>query len=317
MRPAGLLAMGLLGLAGCPSNNVRTGTPPAGTATAVASGTASAVPLAANTAMPKPPVPTRAAEAPSDMVLVPAGEFVMGCQERPGCATNEPSHAVFLDAFFIDRTEVTGSAYAACVDAGMCKVPASSHAPDTTKYCNFASPGRGNHPVNCLDWQRANAFCRWAGKRLPTEAEWEKAAAGTEGRDYPWGDALPSCSTAVMLVNLDSSLASTGEPDGGCGRKSTWPVASKPEGASPYGAFDMAGNVAEWVADWYDAEYYAASPRDNPKGPASGEDRITRGGAFKNDRAWLATFSRMPRHPASLSYLNGVRCARDAATDSR
>lgn len=165
------------------------------------------------------------------LVYVPAGEFIMGSNE--GDVDEKPMHTVYLDAFWIDKTEVTQGMYAKCTATG-CQAPTCS----TNKGDNF--------PVVCINWKSANAYCEWAGRRLLTETEWEKAARGTEGYIYPWGNEPATCEYAVM-----DDLSGSGN---GCGQKSAWEVGSKPKGISPYGALDMAGNVAEWVADWEDRD---------------------------------------------------------------
>ena len=242
-------------------------------------------------AKPKPAV--KAAPAGGGMVLVPAGAFLMGSPAGEGSDDERPQHRVSLDAFEIDRYEVTVAEYQGCVDAGTCS------APGTDTSCNWGVGGRERHPVNCIDWSQAKAHCEWAGKRLPTEAEWEKAARGTDGRKYPWGNQAASCQRAVMY-------------DGGtgCGRNSTWPVGSKPAGASPYGAHDMAGNVWEWVADWYGKDYYASSPAENPSGPESVGARVVRGGAWSDFPDDLRAANRLRSTPTGRNNYIGVRCAR-------
>ncbi|MBY0399190.1 formylglycine-generating enzyme family protein [Myxococcota bacterium] len=169
------------------------------------------------------------------MVAVPAGEFMMGCNESVDseCGDDEkPARQVALVAYSIDQTEVTVAAYRSCVSAGSCT------APNTDPGCNWGAPDRDQHPVNCIDWDQATAFCRWAGKRLPTEQEWEKAARGTEGRKFPWGNLAYSRSSGLAKI-LAVEVGFFG----------TSPVGSFPGGDSPYGAVDIAGNVWEWTSD--------------------------------------------------------------------
>jgi formylglycine-generating enzyme required for sulfatase activity len=234
-----------------------------------------------------------------DMVLIPAGEFWMGCAPNDEmCDDDEkPYHKVYLDAYYIDRHEVTVAEYRKCVKAGKCTPPS------TEGNCNWGKSGRDNYPVNCVDWYQADAYCRWAGKRLPTEAEWEKAARGTDGRIYPWGDELPSCKYAVM---------SDEERGWSCGKgfTFTWPVCSKPRGNSPYGLCDMAGNVWEWVYDRYDENYYSSSPSRNPTGPSSGQIRVLRGGSWWSfTPAPLRASDREKGSPEYRFEVLGFRCA--------
>jgi eukaryotic-like serine/threonine-protein kinase len=237
---------------------------------------------------------------PDDMVDVPAGEFQMGCDpDHNGgysCASDElPLHAVYLDAYRIDRTEVTNAQYKQCVAAGVCALPI-----ETWTNCTFYYwlPFYANHPMRCMDWNRASAYCAWAGKRLPTEAEWEKAARGaTDTRAYPWGDAEPTCALANGWL--------TGDCYGDIRA-----VGSLPAGASPYGALDMAGNVMEWVNDWYQSNYYSVSPDSNPPGPATGSSRVLRGGHWNNSASYLRLARRFTSpDPTDLYDLIGFRCA--------
>jgi len=230
-----------------------------------------------------------------EMVTIPAGEFWMGCNDAVDeqCDYDErPFHRVYLDGYEIDRTEVTMSAYALCVDAGVCRSPVHPLA-----FTPVASP---EHPVVSLDWSDAAAYCRWVGKRLPTEAEWEKAARGTDGRRYPWGNELATCDLAVMYAG--HGLAACDEVVSFLdAARETKPVCSKsPAGDSPYGLCDMAGNVGEMVSDWYGKCYYESSPRSNPQGPSSGEFGVVRGGTSYDD-AFALRVSYRRRLTASIN----------------
>jgi len=230
------------------------------------------------------------------MVQVPGGVFLMGSDAYPN---ERPARNMNVDAFFIDETEVTVEAYAVCVAGGGCT------APGTGATCNWGVPGREDHPVNCVSWFDAENYCGWVDsgtKRLPTEAEWEKAARGTDARTHPWGDEPePSCSLVVMH---DAAAGGSG-----CGIGSTWPVGSKPLGESPYGSLDMAGNVHEWVADWYGD--YDPEETDNSTGPARGSVRVLRGGSWDYDfTGGFRAAGRFGVGPTNYSNLVGFRCAR-------
>ena len=224
-----------------------------------------------------------------DMVFVPAGDFVRGCTDETCDPDESPSSVVFVSDFEIDRTEVTVAAYMACVADGICIAPGMG-------YCT-AAQGIEDLPVNCVTHTKAAAYCAAMGKRLPTEAEWEKAARGTDGRLYPWGDDPPSC-----------ELARFGDPD--CSFGLPAPVGSYPDGASPYGALDMAGNLDELVADWYAADYYAQAPDADPSGPAVGTERVRRGGAFLFPSPTLRASGRSSLAPDTGAEAAGFRCAR-------
>ena len=180
---------------------------------------------------------------------------------------------------------MTNAQYALCVSAGGCTAPNDSRWQDSDYR---------DHPVTHVDWNQARAYCAWAGVRLPTEAEWEKAARGTDGRIYPWGNSAP-----------DDRFANYGNIIDG-----TTPVGNYPEGASPYGALDMAGNVWEWVNDWYDSDYYSQSPSENPQGPATGESRVLRGGAWVYDDDSVRSAYRYNYNPDSWYFDLGFRCVR-------
>jgi len=230
------------------------------------------------------------------MIHVPGDTYAMGCEVADFCLDNsQPPHSVTLVGFYVDRTEVTVDAYSLCVIDGTCSVPEV-----LSSECNWAKVGRESHPMNCLSWFEAKTYCEWSGKRLPTEAEWEYAARGFDGRLYPWGNSIATCDNAVMFQ----------AEGGGCGTQLTWPVCSKPDGNSPFGLCDMAGNVSEWVSDWYDAYYYSDSPSNNPQGPALGTSRVNRGGGFTSQEDDLYATARFASIPSSKSADLGFRCVK-------
>jgi len=247
------------------------------------------------------------------MVLISAGEFMMGCNPEASktCTPDQlPYHRIGLAAYHMDRTEVTVSQYGGCVRAGACTPPLAGGDHDG---CNWGDESRADHPVNCVSWEQARVFCQWAHKRLPTEAEWEKAARGVKGRKYPWGKKKPNCSLAVM-DRRSAGKGRRGEPPfSGCGRNSTWPVCSRKQGNGPYGLCDMAGNVYEWVADWYWAEQYHDTLPENPPGPSRGTYRVLRGGSWTDFRtSSLRSYFRSFNSPESAMLNHGIRCAVDA-----
>ena len=227
------------------------------------------------------------------MVYVPTGDFSMGFND--GGTDEKPAHMVSLDAYWIDRTEVTNGMYALCVQAGTCRPPKSLSSRTRSDY--YGNSQYADYPVIQVDWNSARTYCLWAGRRLPTEAEWEKAARGTDGRGYPWGNTTATCSRANYWDFFSACVGDTSA------------VGSYPSGASPYGALDMAGNVWEWVADWYGETYYVNSPSSNPQGPVSGTYRILRGGSWYFDGARASSTYRYRYSPDLRGDSIGFRCA--------
>ena len=223
------------------------------------------------------------------LVYVPAGEFLMGSDDRDLDADRDetPQHTVHVDAFWIDRTEVTNEMYRRCVESDVCTAPAHSSRYHANEY--------EKHPALGISWDQAVQYCAWAGRRLPTEAEWEKAARGTDGRLYPWGTEAPDSSR----LNFDHLVDDTTE------------VGKYPAGASPYGVLDMAGNVWEWVADGYDEGYYAKSPEQNPQSDNPVNRRVLRGGSWNTEAHNVRVANRFWAFPGRND-TDGFRCALSA-----
>ncbi len=239
-------------------------------------------------------------KAPPGMVYIPAGWFRMGCSTSDKSCFDfdgeKPYHRVYLNAFFIDRNDVTVGDYSRCVHAGRCTPP---HWNDCYIWAGgwkkgTASPAlqESNKPVVCVDWTQSTTYCTWQGKHLPSEAQWEKAARGTDGKIYPWGN--------------------TWDPSKACfNQQSTCAVGSHPQGSSAYGVLDMAGNVWQWCSDWYSTDYYSKSPDHNPQGPDRGQFRVLRGGSwFDLIPAKLRTSYRNGSAPSYALFNHGFRCAR-------
>jgi sulfatase modifying factor 1 len=208
-------------------------------------------------------VPNSEEENPG-MVLVPASTFWMGTDPSINAGISSPYHQVTItNSFYIDRFEVTVGEYRRCVDDGVCSNPNAGVG------CNYEMDGHVGYPINCISWQQADDYCDWSGERLPTEAEWELAARGIDGRTYPWGEESATCLLAVIKDSRGY----------GCGTGGAFSVGSRPDGVSPFGAFDMTGNVWEYVADWFEFGYSNREAVD-PAGPESGNNHVVRGGSF-------------------------------------
>jgi eukaryotic-like serine/threonine-protein kinase len=228
------------------------------------------------------------------LIYVPEGDFLMGSlnTDSRSQVDEKPQHLVTLDAFWIDLTEVTNKQYAACVEAGACKPPFKSSS--TTRESYYGNPEFDAFPVIYMNWEDANAYCSWVGRGLPTEAQWEKAARGTDGRIYPWGNNEPN----IDLLNFNENVGDTTKPG------------NYEAGKSFYGAYDMAGNVWEWVNDRYSQIYYQKSPILNPLGPDAGETRVLRGGAYDTQIQWNRAAERSQGIPPKYYYVYiGFRCA--------
>lgn len=230
-----------------------------------------------------------------EMILIPAGEFRMGNSNiTPKDIQNvKPAHDVFLGDYYIDKYEVTNGAYTLCEKAGVCKRPYSliSFARPQGYY---SDPGYANYPVIYVDWNMAKTYCEWRDARLPTEAEWEKAARGTSNKYFPWGSNKIDCKYARY---------------GACGRD-TSEVGIHPDGVSSYGIHDLAGNVWEWLSDFYGVDYYSLSPSNNPQGPATSEYHVARGGAWNSESEQLHVTFRNRFRPSYNYYNLGFRCAK-------
>jgi formylglycine-generating enzyme required for sulfatase activity len=258
-----------------------------------------------STSTPEPPIETDEPETASvtdtddfidvqgvPMRFIPAGDFEMG-SDTSSYTEERPAHTVFLDDYYIDKYEVTNARYQACVDAGVCQPPREMSSATRSNY--YGNSDFDDYPVIYVDWDMAVVYCEWRGAQLPTEAQWEKAARGTDGRSYPWGEGIDA-----ILANYNYNIGDTTA------------VGNYEDGVSPYGLYDMTGNVWEWVADWYSGTYYQTSPSANPTGPASGQFRGLRGGSWLNEEEFVHTFTRGWNQLEYFQYVDfGFRCAKE------
>lgn len=234
------------------------------------------------------------------MVFVPSGTFLMGAEgEDPDEA---PVRRIMLSDFYIDQFEVSNARYQDCVDAGSCSPPSNFGSDTRTSYYDNAE--FANYPVIFVNWEDANTYCQWRGTRLPTEAEWEKAARGTGGWRFPWGDKFDSSRANYC----GGSSYCPNEPDDGY--EDTAPIDAFPSGVSPFGAYQMAGNVNEWVADWYAENYYStlSDGDNNPQGASSGDVRVIRGGSLGLNGSKMRSSNRANASPSISEQYNGIRC---------
>lgn len=252
------------------------------------------------------------------MILIPTGTFLMGSADDDLMAASDerPQHEVMLDRFYLDKYEVSVAQYAAFLNRlggyeGTCDRSNCALPKEIAGYTSYLSEqdlgdgtiqyvpvtGYASYPANHVSWYGAAAYCRWADARLPTEAEWEYAARGDDGRLYPWGNSAPRPSQAVFQSDSFDNLK---------------PVDALPDGASPFGVFGMAGSLWEWTADWYDESYYSVSPVKNPTGPETGFSRVMRGGAWPNNNQAdrIRAANRNSLSPDFISATVGFRCAR-------
>lgn len=238
----------------------------------------------------------------AEMLLIPSGEFTMGASgsDEKADECEKPSHKVYLDDYYIYKYEVTNGQFR--------KFAVETGYKSEGNWDKWAVAGTDNYPVVMVSWNDASAYCKWAGTRLPTEAEWEKAARGTDGRIYPWGNKWdPSlCSNKDTPHSLiKGKVRYLFEKTG------ILPVGFFPEGVSPYGSADMAGNVREWCYDWFQDGYYSKSPKKNPRGPDTGEDKVLRGGSFFGEISSCRVTAREDNEPSSNDTDYGFRCVRE------
>ena len=278
-------------------------------------------PALASSAPPTPAAPS----CPERMAKIPAGQFFQGSDAKDAMPNEKPAHQVALDSYCIDLFEVTAREYKQCSDQGKCKRAGSEvEWPKITDaerriyspLCTIREPEKkGDHPINCVTWEMASLYCKAQDKRLPSEAEWEFATRGPDGRVYPWGDAPPTerhlnaCGTECVAWGKERKLTFTALYEASDGFPTTAPVGKFEAGRSRFGPYDVVGNVWEWVQDWEGA--YSKDAQKNPTGPETGEKRVIRGGGWNGSYAsWLRPSFRYAQDPAAMSHGVGFRCAK-------
>jgi formylglycine-generating enzyme required for sulfatase activity len=279
-------------------------------------------------------VAAKGGACPQNMKLVPGGTSTVGSDEG-NFPLYKPAHRVTLDTYCLSANEVTVREYTSCVKAGDCKAPAKlpdyprgkvdadEHRRNLEAFgelCNYGRSSRTDHPINCVDWHQADAYCKAQGHRLPSEAEWEFAARGNDGRQFPWGDD-PGNQSYMNAGGLEWKAWKTARdleaPPGTMyqaedGYAGTAPVGSFPRGQSQTGQLDMVGNVWEWTADWY--ALYDDAPATNPRGPSAGNRKAIRGGGFNGSfELWMNPAFRYHQLATASSHALGFRCASDVA----
>jgi formylglycine-generating enzyme required for sulfatase activity len=231
------------------------------------------------------------------LVYIPAGEFLMGSSgdDAGRYEDEEPQHTVYLDSYWISKTQITNAMFTECVNAEVCKYSVNNKTDPAFQDSEYA-----DHPVVYITWGMAQTYCGWTGGRLPTEAEWEKAARGPRGAMFSWGNEIPT--EMKFASNINNMIGDT------------TPVGLFLYGSSYYGVMDMGGNVREWVLDWYDPDYYENSPSKNPQGPETGEKKVLKGASYLDPLNYARAANRLTHEPDSPGAIRGFRCAYKEAT---
>jgi formylglycine-generating enzyme required for sulfatase activity len=317
---AGIAAVGVALAAALALGGKNKSAPPSPAVAPIAS-----TPAPVTSAAPSASAAASAASCPERTAKIPAGQYFQGSDAKDAADNEKPSHNVTLNAFCMDLYETTAKEYKACSDVGKCRRPSNEvewpkiTAADRKLYsplCTFGKPELDQHPINCVSFEMAETYCKAQGKRLPTEAEWEYATRGPDGRIYPWGDDAPTakhlnaCGTECVTWGQKHGVAFTALYTSDDGYPTTAPVGQFEAGRSRFGPYDVAGNVWEWVADWYAP--YSPEKKTNPTGPDTGDKKVIRGGAWNGSyTSWLRPSFRYAQDPTAMSYGIGFRCAAD------